>query len=347
MVNSSISAIVKLGNIFEEACSTSENLSVEATLLAEAAQNCHIHNPWFTQVNILEAYKAWGTALSQEKVEQFLSNYDQQNSPTPKVVGIISAGNIPLVGLHDILSVVLCGHKPLIKLSGRDGGLTKLVTDTLIGLEPSLQESIVYADDRLKGYDAIIATGSNNSARYFEYYFAKYPHIIRKNRNGVALLSGNETSEQLALLGNDIFTYFGLGCRSVSKLYVPKGYSFNAFFKAIEPWSQIAMHHKYANNHAYNRAIWLIDQVPHLDNDFLLVKQSSAIASPIATLFFEEYEDQSAIIEHLNQNLNQLQCVVSKVAEAPFRIDFGQTQQPELWDFADGVDTMKFLKTLR
>ncbi len=346
MVNSSTTAIVKLGIFFQEACSLSNNHSEEAMLLAEAAQNCHIHNPWFTPANVLECYKAWAYALSPEKVEQFITHYGECTATNPLFVGIISAGNIPLVGLHDILCVLLSGHKPLIKLSGRDGGLTQLVTDLLIKQDPTLQDKIVYAEDKLHGFDAVIATGSNNSARYFEYYFAQYPHIIRKNRNGVALLTGSETKEQLQLLGNDIFTYFGLGCRNVSKLYVPKGYNFNHFFEAIEPWSHVVMHHKYANNYSYHRAIWLIDQVPHLDNGFLLLKQDTAIASSIATLFFEEYDNQLAIIEHLNQNIDQLQCVVSNVAEAPLRIGFGETQQPELWDFADGVDTMFFLKNL-
>jgi hypothetical protein len=346
MFNSYTSAIVKLGNIFEEACSHSENFSKEAKLLVDIAKNANILNPWFTEVNILESYQAWGRALAPQKVEQFMARYGKPTLSSKKV-GIISAGNIPLVGLHDILCVILSGYSSIIKLSGRDGGLTKLVTNILITIEPSLKDRISYADDRLTGYDAIIATGSNNSARYFEYYFAKYPHIIRKNRNGVALLSGNETGEQLALLGNDIFSYFGLGCRNVSKLYVPKGYNFTAFFEAIEPLNQVAMHHKYANNHAYSRAIWLIDQTPHLDNGFLLLKQDTAIASPIATLYYEEYNTQTAIIEHLNQNLNLLQCVVSNIEGAPLRVDFGQTQQPELWDFADSVDTMKFLETLR
>lgn len=347
MVNSYTLPIVKLGNIFEEACSESKNISLEAKRLAEIAMSCHVHNPWFTQANILESYRAWGIALEPKKVEQFMARYGEPNYAAPKIVGIIAAGNIPLVGLHDILCAILSGHKALVKLSGRDGGLTKLVTDILVELEPALKEKIEYADERLSGYDAVIATGSNNSARYFEYYFSHYPHIIRKNRNGIALLSGKESNEQLALLGKDIFTYFGLGCRNVSKLYVPKGYDFANFFQAIEPWCNLAMHHKYANNHAYNRAIWLIDLVPHLDNGFLLLKQDSAIASPIATLYFEEYDSQATIIEYLNQNLNLLQCVVSSIEEVPLGVNFGETQQPELWDFADGIDTMKFLKTLR
>ena len=347
MENKITQAVVSLGLAFRDAVTHSETSSENGRLLAQAAEDCFSKNPWFTKENVVKCYEAWGNALSSEKVEQFTSRYSiNQNGKNPKTIGIISAGNIPLVGLHDILCCLLSGHRAVIKLSGRDADLTSLVISILEKEDPTLKGMVTIAEDRLTNFDAIIATGSNNSARYFEYYFAKYPHIIRKNRNGVAVLTGKESQDELALLGSDIYQYFGLGCRNVAKIFIPKGYDLATLFEAIEPWNDIINHNKYANNYSYNRALWLIDLVPHFDTGFMLFKRDSAFASPIATLFFEEYEQPEQIIEFLNQNIELLQCVVSNMNQVPLQVGFGQTQQPELWDFADGVDTMKFLENI-
>jgi len=347
MKNKVSQAVVSLGLAFREASNSSVPISENARLLVQAAEDSFFKNPWFTQENVLNGFGAWGKALTTEKVEKFTSRYQaSQAGNNPKTIGIISAGNIPLVGLHDILCCLMSGHRALIKLSGRDADLTALIVNILETLEPALKGMVTIAEDRLTNFDAIIATGSNNSSRYFEYYFAKYPHIIRKNRNGVALLNGKESNEELALLGNDIYQYFGLGCRNVAKIFVPKGYNMATLFEAIEPWSSIINHNKYANNYSYNRALWLIDLAPHLDTGFMLFRHNEAFISPIGTLFYEEYEQSEQIIQFLNQNIDQLQCVVSNVVQVPLRVDFGQTQLPELWDFADGVDTMKFLENI-
>ncbi len=347
MKNKIIQAVTKLGQAFSQAATTSVPSSEYAKQLVQAADDSFIKNPWFTRENVVKCYSSWGKALTEAKITEFTSRYSSINhEKSLKTVGIIAAGNIPLVGLHDILCCLLSGHKALIKLSGRDADLTQLVISILEHLEPTIKGMVTIAEDRLTNFDAIIATGSNNSARYFEYYFAKYPHIIRKNRNGVALLTGLETKQELEQLGNDIYQYFGLGCRNVSKLFVPKGYDFTTLFETIEPWNHLINHNKYANNYSYSRALWLIDLAPHLDTGFMLVRQNESFASPIATLYYEEYASLEQIIAHLNQNIEQLQCVVSNVEIAPLKVTFGQTQQPELWDFADGVDTMKFLENI-
>ncbi len=260
--------------------------------------------------------------------------------------GLILAGNIPLVGFHDILCVLASGHIALIKLSSQDKLLIPYILRKLLEIEPGFNGRIEYIE-RLTGFDAVIATGSNNTSRYFDYYFGHVPHIIRKNRNSIAILTGEETSEQLKALGHDIFDYYGLGCRNVSKLYVPEGYNFNSFFEAIEEFKGIADHHKYNNNYDYNKSIFLVNLDKHLDNGFLLLKQDERLASPLAVLYYEEYAELASIKQKLDENLDHIQCIVANKRLAGMNvINFGQTQQPKLWDYADGVDTMKFLKGL-
>ena len=304
----------------------------------------HFHNPWFTSENILKALTALGNALNKNGLTKWLGSYQLNDEAIPKKVGLILAGNIPLVGFHDVLSVLVSGNIALIKASTQDARLIKHVLEMLIAIEPAFNDRYEFVE-RLANFDAVIATGSNNTSRYFEYYFGKVPHIIRKNRSSVAVLTGGETATQLFELGHDIFDYFGLGCRNVSKLFVPKGYNFNFFFESIEVYQPIIHHNKYNNNYGYNRSIYLINSDNHLDNNFLLVKEDERMASPLAVLYFEYYEDLASVQSKLNENAEQIQCVAS-AAELDIKsqlIDFGQTQRPALWDYADGVDTMAFL----
>jgi hypothetical protein len=262
-------------------------------------------------------------------------------------VGLILAGNLPLVGFHDVLCVLVSGNIAQIKASSQDARLIKYVLQLLTNIEPAFKERYQFLE-RLAGFDAIIATGSNNTSRYFEYYFSKVPHIIRKNRNSVALLTGQESKEQLYNLGKDIFDYYGLGCRNVSKMLVPQGYDFVPFFEAIEPHYTVAQHHKYHNNYDYNKAIYLVNRDKHFDNGFLLLKEDSRLASPLAVIFYEEYLDLIAAQQTLTELKDQIQCIVSA---APIQtgnqvVDFGQSQQPALWDYADGIDTLQFLLNL-
>lgn len=316
-------------------------------LLQEQIDLAVHHNGWFTKENIIFSLQQWSKALTQDNLDKWLAPYDLKEVE-PKTIGIIMAGNIPLVGFHDFLSVIISGHKVLVKQSSNDKVLLPILADYLIALDPNWKEKIQFLKEssegaeNMKDYDAIIATGSNNTARYFEYYFAGKPSIIRKNRNSVAILTGAETSEELSLLGEDIFRYYGLGCRNVSKLYVPEGYDFDAFFKAIYSWNPIINQAKYANNYDYNKAVYLMSLFRLLENGFLILKEDKSLSSPIATLFYETYSTASQLREELSQRREEIQCVVGNgIAENEIR--FGQTQHPELWDYADNVDTLDFL----
>lgn len=247
------------------------------------------------------------------------------------------AGNIPMVGFHDLLSVLISGNKLVAKLSSQDNYLMKLVVNQLISNHPEFKE-LISVEERLTEIDCIIATGSDNSARYFEYYFAKYPHIIRKNRTSVGVLTGNESREELFELGKDIFTYFGLGCRNVSTVLVPTGYDFAAFFESVQTFESVVQHHKYANNYDYNKSILLLDQVPFLDNGFLLVKPDQQLVSPISVLHYQTYENKEEIPLILSRIQEKVQCVVGSGF-----LPFGKAQLPEVNDYADGVDTLKVL----
>ncbi len=299
------------------------------------------HNGWFTEENVLYAIEQWAKALTEENLKQWLDTYDLSQVQT-KTVGVVMAGNIPLVGFHDVLCVLIAGHKIQIKQSSNDQQLLPLLLEYLITVEPRFKEYISFTKDKLADFDAVIATGSNNTARYFEYYFSKKPNIIRKNRNSVAVLTGEETSEELSALGEDIFRYYGLGCRSVSKLLIPQDYDFDTFFKAMYPYSGIIDGDKYANNYDYNKAVYLMSNFKLLENGFLVLKEDQSYASPIASLFYEKYDTISDLEEQLKEDKEQIQCIVSNgVIEDS--VTFGKTQQPELWDYADGVDIIQFL----
>ncbi len=299
------------------------------------------HNGWFTKENCLHAFQQWGAVLTESNLNDWLDAYDVSMN-TEKTVALIMAGNIPLVGFHDLLSVLITGNKALIKLSSNDQRLIPLLVDYLKEIEPSLKDSVVFTKEKLSHYDAVIATGSNNTARYFEYYFGKKPNIIRKNRNSIAVLTGEETKEDLLGLGEDIFRYFGLGCRSVSKIFVPKGYDFDTFFKTIFTFQDLINHHKYANNYDYNKAVYLMSEFKILDNGFLILKEDESYSSPIASLFYEYYEDKDILESHLNTEKEKIQCIVSK-SSIENGVLFGETQKPSLSDYADGVDTVEFL----
>jgi hypothetical protein len=233
----------------------------------------------------------------------------------------------------------------LIKQSSNDQKLLPILANYLMAIEPGYKELIEFTEGRFTNFDAVIATGSNNTARYFEYYFAKRPSIIRKNRNSIAVLTGNETPEELQALGADVFRYFGLGCRNVSKLYVPEGYDFDLFFKAMFPWAELMNNAKFANNYDYNKAVYLMSEFKLLDNGFLILKEDKSFGSPIGTLFFETYADKNSLKITLEENKDNLQCIVAK-GLLDEEIAFGQTQHPQLWDYADNIDTLKFLQQL-
>lgn len=299
------------------------------------------HNGWFTPEQVYFAIQSWADALTESNLDQWLSRYDF-SAVTPKTVGLILAGNIPLVGFHDFLSVLISGHKVLVKTSSNDQKLLPFLAQYLISIDPELAADITFTEGKLEHFDAVIATGSNNTARYFEYYFKDKPNIIRKNRNSVAVLDGNETKEDLIRLGEDIFRYFGLGCRNVSKLFLPKNYDFTLFFEAMFTYGDIIHYEKYANNYDYNKAVFLMSRFELLDNEFMTLKEDSSYASPISSVFYEYYDSAETLKNRLENDSDQLQCIVSNDI-IPNAIPFGKTQKPELWDYADNVDTLDFL----
>lgn len=318
------------------------------TQLVERAQE---QNPWFTKENVLFALYNWGKALQPQKIDRWFSMENFNDNVTPKTIGVVMAGNIPLVGFHDFLCVLASGHNIKAKLSSNDKLLLPLLAKYLMYLNPEYKNKIEFTDETLKNIDAVIATGSNNTARYFEYYFGKYPHIIRKNRNSVAVLSGRETPEELRLLADDIMRYFGLGCRNVSKIFVPADYDFNPLFEALLKYKDLINYQKYANNYTYNKAVYLmsVDEYVRnslIDNGLILLKQDSRYASPVGTLFYEYYNNTDEVIKILNHDKDKIQTIVSHLPEIENTIYFGTTQSPELWDYADGVNTVKFLNKL-
>lgn len=323
-----------------------QRLSSPDETLSAIINNEHYHNAWFTQASVMQAVKAAGKMLNEADLTTWLDNY-KHLSHSPKKIGLILAGNIPMVGFHDIICVLATGNIALIKLSSQDSRLIRHVMQILVEIEPALAEQIVFTE-RLENFDAVIATGSNNTSRYFDYYFGKVPNIIRKNRNSVAVISGYESKEELNKLGYDIFDYFGLGCRNVSSLMVPQDYDFTQFFEAIEEYYPIANHHKYHNNYDYNKAIYLVNRDKHLDNGFLLIKEDERLASPLAVVFYQYYDTLDSAIETLKNRSEDIQVIVSQMQLETGNqvVPFGQSQHPQLWDYADGIDTMQFLSNL-
>ncbi len=300
-------------------------------------------NAWYTKPNVLQQIYAIAHNLTHEKLENWLK--DIPNHDIDKSVGLVLAGNLPLVGFHDIMCVLLAGFTAKIKVSSDDAGLTKFILDQLIEIEPQFAEKIQLVE-KLENFDLVIATGSNNSARYFEYYFGKKPNIIRKNRNSLSVLSGDETREELVALGHDIFDYFGLGCRSVSKIFIPEGYDIAKLLDNLESFHPIKDHSKYNNNYDFNKSIYLINKNKHFDNGFLLLKEDESLASPLAVVHFEYYKSMEEVEKYIIAHKDEIQCITSdmelKVGDVPV-FPFGASQYPELDDYADNVNTLDFL----
>lgn len=301
-------------------------------------------NKWFSRENVIRAFNGIQKYLQEESLRNLVSQY-HLSPDLQKRVGVVMAGNIPLAGFHDFLCVMLSGHIIEIKKSSQDPVLLDYIIKELIEIEPGFSDRIRFAD-KLNNVEAIIATGSDNTSRYFEYYFANRPHIIRKNRVSIGVLNGNETPEELQELGKDVFTYFGLGCRSVSKVYVPEGYDSRTILSAFESFGKIREHNKFANNYDYNHAIYLLKNIPFLDLGFLILKEDEGMASPISVLYYEYYKSVEQLQSHLDENREKLQVIVSSKSWFPGSIEIGQAQCPSLTDFADNVDTLDFLQKL-
>jgi hypothetical protein len=315
--------------------------AIDEAEFQELASNARNQNSWFTKESVHLAFKGISRFLKKETLENWTSRY--RMPAHSKIVAVVMAGNVPLVGFHDFLSVLIAGHTIMVKLSSKDTVLMTHLIKKLIELEPRFENQIIIAD-QLRNFDAVISTGSDNSARYFEFYFSRYPHIIRKNRTSCAILTGFETEEELILLGKDVFTYFGLGCRNVSKLFVPRGFDFPRLLSLWEQYSLVLQHHKYHNNYDYQKSLLLVNRMPFLEAGYLLLQESEKLVSPISVLFYEYYENWESLLNTLEQQRNKLQCIVGNVEHATVKI--GQAQSPSIDDYADQIDTLKFLTNL-
>ena len=344
MINEKIlTQIVSLGEIFEQlAQENPENGHQHAKYIEQlqaASIQAKIKNAWFTPKEIKRSFKSWARALNETKLREFCQNIQAKPS---KKVALICAGNIPMVGFHDLLSILLCGHHAYLKPSSDDTPLMTTLATILADLVPAWKEKITIVE-RVKSteVDALIATGSDNTARYFEYYFKALPKIIRKNRTSLAILTEETTDDDLKALAEDIFAYYGLGCRNVSKLFVPVGFDVQRLFAIMPDYAYLDEHHKYMNNYTYNKALYLLNQEKFLENGFFLLLENDRMHSPISALFYEEYSDRSAVDKRLEEMADSIQCIVDGK-----QIAFGQAQQPSLLDFADNIDTREFLATI-
>jgi hypothetical protein len=331
----------------QEDLPSGSEVSQDSLLKFEIENSCH-YNPWFIPSFIRFACNAWAKALEKRKISQWISNYVpkiEEDKP-PVSVGIIMAGNIPMVGLHDLICVLASGHHALIRLSSSDDHLIPAVLNTLIGINEVLKNRYTLVQGPLKNFDAIIATGNNNSSRYFEYYFGRHPHIIRKNRNGVAVITGHESGEEMKKLATDIFMYFGLGCRNISKIYLPHGFGIEEIMPFFQDYAFLADHNKYRNNYEYHKSIFLINRIDHRDNGFLLAREEISLMSPISVIHTETYHSIDLLNKQLFQQRDRIQCIVSSYKGIENAILPGRSQFPELWDYADDLDTMGFLMNL-
>jgi hypothetical protein len=302
-------------------------------------------NPWFTDSNIALAVNGISEFLEKEKLQRWLSAYRIENTQ-PKKIGIAMAGNIPMVGFHDLLCVLVTGNMAVAKLSSQDCVLMKFVCELLKQINPSFTNQILF-EERLKDVDAVIATGSDNTARYFEYYFRNIPHLIRKNRSSCAVIMGEESEKELIELGKDVFSYFGLGCRNVSKLYVPEGFDIKRLMKAWEVYLEVVNHHKYSNNYTYQRTILLMNLIHFYDNGAVILIENNSLVSPISLLYYEYYQSLDDLKNKVHKQTEKIQCIVSANGWYNKGIPFGRAQHPQVWEYADNVDTIKFLTAVR
>lgn len=338
-VKERIIALDQLGNALSKWITEVEEGVVST--IDQPIESAFHRNGWFDKSQVVSALKEINEWLNYSNLEEWSKPYDFDSKSGAKRVGVIMAGNIPLVGFHDYLSILISGHNLLAKVSKKDEVLIKFIHKTLIGIEPRFDSQVDFSDQRFIGLDGVIATGSDNSSRYFDYYFSKTPHIIRKNRTSVAVLNGNESGDELILLGNDIFRYYGLGCRNVTKVYFPKDFDLDWFYKGIISHGEVINHHKYQNNYDYHKSVFLLNGEKLWDNNFLLLKQDSSLSSPVGTLFYEEYENLALLDKKLIELEEQIQCRVG-LGGGPL----GAAQKPLLTDYSDNINTLDFLSHL-
>ena len=336
IIEDRIKAFEKLGDFLMDFCNENPNSKHPLETIIKSSSS---HNGWFTSINIRHSISAICNNLSSTKLFSWLSSYSIPIE-AKKNVSIIMAGNIPLVGFNDFLCVLMSGHRAIIKLSSKDNRLFLPIIEELIKIEPRFKDDIKLVE-KVENFDAVIATGSNESFKHFEYYFKDYPTLLRKSRTSVAILTGEESLDERKALANDIFLYYGLGCRNVTKLYVPKNYDFNLLFEVFFEYQDVVLNNKYANNYDYYRAIYMMGNQNILENGFIILKEDKALHSPVAVLNYEYYDEKESLVFQLEELKEDIQCIVGMDF-----IPFGKAQQPNLEDYADGVDTLRFLEAI-
>ncbi|MDB4014023.1 acyl-CoA reductase [Flavobacteriaceae bacterium] len=336
-------AFSELGTLFKENVDKKENKKFPEwdTVLEKTLIESHSYNSWFTIDNLKLSLKNWSNSLQENIISDWLSKYNIEDKSSKKIA-IIMAGNIPAVGFHDLLCSLLLNFDCIVKLSSEDKLLIPFIVKFLESRNEKLKNKVTFESEKLKDFDGVIATGNNNSHRYFDYYFSKYPNLLRKTRHSIAVLDGKESDNDLSDLSNDIFNYFGLGCRSVSKVFIPYGYDLDLLFNAFFRHKEVVNHNKYVNNFDYNKAVYLMSKEKFIENGFIILKEESKLGSPIGCLFYEFYNDKKEITKLINNNSDSIQCVVSNI-NFNTNIKFGQTQCPNINDYADNNDTIKFL----
>jgi len=332
-----IESFSRLGEILRNALNGEEGR--HATGFNILADNLWQENGWFTPDNVRLAVRNIAGMLTLKNLKEWCSAYPALSIPAkPLNVGVVMAGNIPLAGFHDFLSVLITGNNIIARTSNKDRRLPRFMSDLLCSINRDFKKNITFSDDALHGFDAVIATGSNNSSRYFEYYFGRYPNIIRKNRNSISIIEGDETAKEIEALGLDVFSYFGLGCRNVSKIYLPGNYRPE---KLAENWSSFSFvmnNHKYANNYHYNKAVYKVNRDKFTDTGFILMKEDQGFISPVSVIHYEYYRSKEEFGKVAESMKDKIQCITGRKF-----VPFGKAQSPQLWDYADGIYTIEFL----
>lgn len=335
-------AFVDLGILIHDALSGSP-ATASSKRLGELITLQRLHNKWFTPVNVRMALEAVGKMLVREKMDQWLSSYTiPEINHTPVTVALVMAGNVPLVGFHDLMAVLVTGNRALVKTSSKDPELIREISGILTGLNTGFSDLIGFTDGYLKDYDAVIATGSDNSARYFEYNFGSNHHLFRKNRTSISIVDSGITPEEISSLGRDIFSYFGLGCRNISKIFIPRDFDLSRLIPVWQGYSHLNDHPSWKNNYIYNRAIFMVNGEQFTDGGFFLLKEDKKLVSPPSVVYYQHYDRAVDIEKIVSLHSGKIQCITGKGY-----IAFGDAQQPDPWDYADNVDTIKFLLSLK
>lgn len=333
-----LDALHQLGNWLDNALHSTSH--PDHDMLNSQMLTAYHQNGWFTKKEVSRALKYWAAQLRREHLSKWVEPY-HFSTTNPRKVLLILAGNIPLVGMHDWLSTFLSGNIALLKCASNDATLLPFLIRQLAKIAPKTQHYSILTEGLQKDFDAVLATGSNNAARHFEAYFSHVPMVVRKNRTGVAVLNGDESEEELALLMEDAFSYFGLGCRNITKIYLPKGFDIHSIFKASMPYSYLMENKKYANNYTYHKAVMMMERQDFLENDLIILRSSPNLFSPVSILHYEFYNSVEELNAMIENNLDNIQCVVGKNSTP-----FGMAQKPRLTDYADGINTLEFLLNL-